>query len=154
MTPNNPSKLRARNVVLGAAALVALTSCGALGSKATENDPAYLQLSGQSSTIVVRDTVQHGAAFSISFDTYGGGCTSQSGGDDISISGLTVEVRPLNRTVVTGNCGTDLLTITHTVTASILTAGTATIKIIGVTDQPVSGATSNAVTIQKTIIVQ
>lgn len=154
MTSNNLSKLRARNVVLGVAALAALTSCGALGSKATENDPAYLELAGQTSTIVVKDTVQHGEVFSISFDTYGGGCTNQNGGDNISISGLSVEVDPLNRTVITGDCGTDLVTIPHTVSASILTAGTATIKIVGVTDQPVSGATTNAVTIQRTIIVQ
>ncbi len=151
MANSRSSVIRACLVVLSAFALAA---CGALGSQANEVDPAYLQFQGITSTIIVADTVPHGQFFVVSFNTFGGGCTNQVAGDDVSITGSEIDINPTNRAVAAANCSTDVINLMHSVNVTVPTAGTWTIKVTGLTDQASTGSTNNLFTIQITLIAK
>jgi hypothetical protein len=151
MAKSHPSIVRTGAMIIS---MCALAACGALGSEANEVDPAYVQFEGQTSTITVNDTVTHGQVFAISINTFGGGCTDATAGEDVTITGNTVEIHPMNRTTAATTCGTQVISLNHIVTATVPDVGTATIKVVGLTDQASAESTDNLLTLTKTIVVR
>lgn len=106
---------------------------------------------GTAPNIVAPDTVQAGVPFSVTVTTYGGGCIMP--GETATIrSTSTVEVRPFEWFVAAGQnvaCTDDLRILPHTVSVTLPTPGTATLRVIG-RQQP-EGAT---ISLERLLVVR
>lgn len=108
-----------------------IAACRALDPTLT--DPAWIVLRGDTATITVPDTVERGAGFQVSVETFGGGCIRQIAKTEQKVSGNLVEIRPFNEfTKPEGRqlCAADVLMITHTVTVEVKQSGPGTIRVI------------------------
>lgn len=118
-------------MLLAAAAAVLAAACRALDPTYTE--PALIILRGDTATITVPDSVNRSIAFQVSVETFGGGCTRQIARTDEKVTGSLVEIRPFNETTkVDGRqlCPSDVIPLTHSITAEVKQAGPATIRVI------------------------
>ena len=119
--------------ILPGVTLAVAIGCSAadLVAPGTHDDSALIIFYGDTSHIVAPDTVVRGAAFEVSFTTYGGGCTRSVARTDLTISGAVAEIRPYDTTVGGSTCTADLLFLRHVARVQAATAGTFTIRVIG-----------------------
>jgi hypothetical protein len=139
---------------LCAAGVFLVAGCSGLTSENSSINPSYLSYTNMTGTLTVPDTVTHGTLFTVQIQTIGGGCTQEAAGTDVTVNGQTVEIRPSDRTVVRNDCPSNLIYINHTANAQVPAAGVATIKVIGITDAPAAGATSNQYIIRRDVVVR
>lgn len=143
-----------KRAAVAVAAATTLAACSALTGENSSVNPSWLIYNGMVGTVSAPDTVTHGVLFPVTINTIGGGCTQEAADNAVTVNGLTVEIRPTDRTRIVNNCPTDLRFLTHTVNVQIASTGVATIKVIGLTDTPDANAANNQYTIQRTVIVR
>ena len=112
------------------AGIATLCGCADAGPKGYDQ-PATIILYRDSSRIVAPDTVTRGASFDVTFDTYGGGCSSK-GETTTEQIGAAVLLRPYHHMTGADACTRILYIFRHTVPARIDTKGSALIRLIGV----------------------
>ena len=95
------------------------------------NEPALLIFYGDTSTIVVADTVLHGASFEVRFNTFAGGCVRETAGTQLAESGSDVVIRPFNRNSGHSACDASLIYLDHVVRLKRDMAGEFVLRIIG-----------------------
>ena len=132
--------------------LWAALACSAL--EPTIPAPAVIVFLNDTARIAVADTVPRGAAFQVTFESFGGGCTRSIASTNERVTGSVVEIRPFDQFTQTNGreyCPTDLLRLRHSVTVDVDQPGIATIKVVG--ERKGSGLKSPA-QIQRTIVVR
>jgi hypothetical protein len=140
---------------IGVVAALALTSCGALNSEVTSVDAGILIYQGKTATISAPDTATHGTPFQVNVQTFGTDCTQGVDHDDVRTNGLSVEIDPYNKSAASATCtGGGFTSITHIVSVTVTSTGTATIKVVGLTDDPPVGATTNLTSLTRTVVIQ
>lgn len=123
----HPSLIR---VAALSATLVAIVGCGLTGPD-THDDPAFVIFYSDTTDISAPDTVTRGTAFTVSFPTYGGGCTSRIARTDVNVAGNVGLIRPYNRTYEADACTADLRFLYHTAQFRVDTPGSFTIRVVG-----------------------
>lgn len=141
-----------RNAFAGILVAAAALACSAL--EPTIVEPAVIISLNDTARIAVADTVPRGAAFQVTFESFGGGCTRSIARTDERVTGSVVEIRPFDRFTQTNGreyCPTDLLRLTHSVTVDVDQPGIATIKVVG---ERKGGSLKSPAQIQRTIVVR
>lgn len=104
--------------------------------------------------IVVPDTVQAGADFTVSVRTYGGGCERQ-GSTELEVDGLGATVTPYDITLrgVNVACTAVLKSFTHKATLRFVESGTARVTVRG-REGGRAGHGDGLVTFERTVVVR
>jgi hypothetical protein len=111
--------------LLAGMAAVALGACELLPGVGTIDEPALIIFYEDTTRVVVPDTVTRGVPFTVSFMTFGGGCTREVARTDVRRDGNLLEIRPYNRRQKAdgGVCTADLLFLEHRVAEQFDQAG-------------------------------
>lgn len=116
-------------VILAVLATLAAVACEALGPDAVD-DPALIIFYGDTTEIIVPDTVARATPVEASFLTFAGGCTREIARTDLTIASNLAEVRPYNRRRKADVCTDDLLYLVHRVTLQFEQPGISTIRVV------------------------
>lgn len=81
--------------------------------------------------ITVPATVAPGVSFTVSIQTFGGGCTRRIARTESRTEGRVAEIRPYNETTRSNVCTSDLLLLRHSVTLMFADPGPVTVRFIG-----------------------
>jgi hypothetical protein len=119
-----------RKLVLIPIVALCVASCGDLltGTDLTEQ-PANLEFHGQTENVVAPTSATRGAAFNVTFTTYGGGCVERTE-NQVAVSGLEVHIFAI-QVVKAPPCTDVLKTEAHTIPVTINFSGAATIYVHG-----------------------
>jgi len=134
--------------------LIAATALACSAVEPTIVEPAVIISLSDTARIGVADTVPRGAAFQVTFESFGGGCTRSIARTDEKVTGSMVEIRPFDTFTQTNGreyCPTDVLRLTHSVIVDVDQPGVATIKVVG---ERKGGALKTPAQIQRTIVVR
>lgn len=134
--------------------IVLVAACGddgrTLPFEPEGQQPARLEYYGNPARVSVPESVAVDEAFTISIETYGGGCI-EAGPTGVKRIGDRLEIRPLDVfPAVDAVCTADLRYIDHSVTHSVSTALTLKVVIYGVR---VSEAGVEDVVLTRTLMV-
>lgn len=97
-----------------------------------EPRPAILQFHSDPVRIDLPETVAVASAFTVSIQSYGGGCTSQ-GDTDVQVEGLLATIRPFDLEPSDPEviCPAILRVFEHVATIQFDQPGTATVRVLG-----------------------
>ncbi len=151
LTPIRPRTLAS---LLAGMAAVALGACELLPGVGTIDEPALIIFYEDTTRIVVSDTVTRGVPFTVSFMTFGGGCTREVARTDVRRDGNLLEIRPYNRRQKADVCTDDLLFLEHRVAEQFDQAGLATIRVIGEQRGRATGSRNAPAQLERGIVVQ
>ncbi len=127
--------MRLRTSILLMPLGMALAACSGDDMPEMERLPGILRISPSDSFMIeVPDTAQVGVTTTVTVNTVGGTCTQQ-GDTEVSVTGLTAEIRPFDLAfrVRPANvvCSTSATYFPHRARVTFSSTGTATIRVIG-----------------------
>lgn len=140
-------------------ALGAAAGCGLATGPLVRDEPALIIFYGDTSAVEVADTVALGTTFDVAVRTFGGGCTREAARTVARHPASDVlEIHPVNRTRVASAanavCTDDLLHIRHAVTVTAAVPGPLLIQVHGAQRGGVTGSTTGAAIVERTILVR
>jgi len=112
------------------ASLCTVSACDILGRQGFA-DLGTIVSFGDTADISVPDSASVGESFSVSVETFGGGCTQEVERTELEIQGMVAQITPWNWNSGALECPTDVRSLHHEVKLSFDQPGTATIHIIG-----------------------
>ena len=132
------------------------TACGTTDGldPAARDQASLIIFYDDSSRIIAPDTVNRGAEFAVSFQTFGGGCTRSSSRTDATVSADTVHLASFDRSSGGPNCSRDLLLLSHSVNVRLHVQGLAVIRLVGEQRGGVTGAENGPADITRRIFVR
>lgn len=139
-------------LLLPGVALLAGAGCQvwtALGL-AVRDDVARIIFYGDTTEVIVPDTVPRGVPFQVEFDSFGGGCVRRVARDDVSVTTSRVDISPYDRHTGGDVCTADLLFLKHTIQVRLNSAGTYAIRVIG----HQTGTVNGTAVLSKAVVVR
>jgi len=111
-------------------ALSTVTACDIWGRQGFTDLGTIISF-GDTAEITMPDSVGVGESFSVSIETFGGGCTQEVDRTELEIQGMVAQVTPWDWNSGALDCPADVQFLHHEVKLSFDQPGTATIHLIG-----------------------
>jgi len=120
-------------------ALCSASACDILGKQGF-SDLGTIVSFGDTAEITMPDSVGVSESFSVSIETFGGGCTQEVDRTELEIQGMVAQITPWDWNSGALDCPADMRFLHHEVHLSFDQPGTATIHVIG-REEAVQGST-------------
>ena len=120
-------------------ALSTASACDILGKQGF-SDLGTIVSFGDTAAITVPDSAGVGKSFSVSIETFGGGCTQEVDRTEHEVQDMVADITPWDWNSGALDCPADVKLLHHEVQLSFDQPGTATIHIIGL-EEGVQGST-------------
>ena len=127
--------MRVRPITILTAVSLLVVGCGTKDAPVEglrrERFPVILSVGGQAVEVTSRDTVRIGMPLTLRILSFGSSGCVDVGETDVTVRGLSAEVRPYRYELVGGACLPIVLGLEHVVTLQFGDTGTATIRVVG-----------------------
>ncbi|HEU5210600.1 MAG TPA: hypothetical protein VFU06_14500 [Longimicrobiales bacterium] len=146
-------------VALFGLAPIAVAGCNTLLGSDVRDEPAVIIFHGDTTAIEAPSLTPTGTSFVVTVQTFGGGCTREVARTDVgtTVPGV-VDIYPVNRTRMpreaNEGCADDLLELRHSATVHASTPGPLVLRVHGVQRGGVTGSTTGAAVVERTVMVQ
>lgn len=140
--------------MLAGLALAATAACDFITGEAYRTEPALIIFFGDTATIAVPDSVGRGQEFVVRVKTFGGGCTRETAGADVSVTGSLAVIKPFNRTRNASACTADLLFLEHSIRMRFDTAGRVVLRVIAEQRGSSTGGANRPAVLERSLVVR